>query len=425
VTAESAGDRRRPLDGLRVADFSWFGAGPIAAQTLAAFGAEVVRVESEQRVDGLRSAQPGALHPDGTPLTGYNVSGFFNNFNAGKLSLLLNMNAERGTELAYRLVAACDVFLTNYTPRVIERWRLGYDELAKVNPRVIAVYSAMHGYDGPQKDFLGFGAILNTICGLNELSGHPHRPPIGVGTNYPDYVVNPGHTVTAILAALRYRRRTGKGQRIEIVQLESAVNVVGTAVPHYLAGGVVTTRTGNRVPDAAPHGVFRCADDPGSIGSPDRWVAIACRSDAHWRTICETLGDSSAATDQRFATLSTRKANEDVLEALVSSWTAGRPAEQVAELLQARGVPAGVVQNAQDMLERDPHMRARGYYEYLEHPEAGRIAYDGPAARLAETPGSHRRGAPLLGEHTFEVCERILRLDAAEIADLVAEGVLA
>ncbi|MGE5594512.1 MAG: CaiB/BaiF CoA transferase family protein [Hyphomicrobiales bacterium] len=415
---------KRPLDGIRVADFSWFGAGPIAAQTLGTFGAEVIRVESETKLDSLRVVQPFAMNDDGTYKTGYNVSGYFNNFNAAKLSIQLNLNTEKGQEIAYRIIEKSDIFLTNFTPRVIDKWNLGYDKLAAVNPRIIAAYAPMQGMEGPHRDFLGFGAVLTPVTGISHLSGFPHRPPIGVGTNYPDYVINPGHTTTAILAALRYRNRTGKGQCIELPQIESVVNALGTPVAEYLANGNNVTRGGNRSPVAAPHGAFRCGDDPESVGSPDRWIAIACETEEQWRSLCRAFGQDAVADDPRFATFEARKANEDALEELVSSWTAGKVAEEVMALLQAEGVPAGVVQNAQDLLDRDPHMKARGYYVYLDHPETGRAAYDGPGFRLSETPGYLAAPAPLLGEHTMDVCERIVGLTMDEIADLLAEGVL-
>jgi benzylsuccinate CoA-transferase BbsF subunit len=266
--------------------------------------------------------------------------------------------------------------------------------------------------------------VLTPIVGISYMSGFPHRAPIGPGTNYPDYVINPGHTVVATLAALRARNRTGKGQRIEMAQVESVVNTLGTAVADYLANGHNQQRTGNRNPVAAPHAAFRCADDPESVNSPDRWVAIACRTDAEWAACCSALGHPEAAVDARFATFAARKGDEDALEALVGGWTRDRRAEEVMETLQAAGVPAGVVQHAQDMLDRDPHIKVRGYYVYLDHPETGRSAYDGVAACLSETPAFHTAPAPLLGEHTWDVCERILGYNGDEIADLLAEGVL-
>ncbi len=415
---------RLPLDGIRVADFSWFGAGPIGAQTLATFGAEVVRVESEAKVDSLRVVHPFAMNPDGTFKTGYNVSGYFNNYNASKLSMLLNLNTERGQEIGYRIIEKSDIFVTNFTPRVVDKWNLRYEQIAKVNPRIIAAYAPMQGMEGPHRDFLGFGAVLTPVTGISEMSGFSNRPPIGVGTNYPDYVVNPGHTITAVLAALRYRNRTGKGQCVELPQLESVVNVLGTAVADYLANGHNQTRNGNRHPVAAPHGAFRCLDDATSVASPDRWVVIACRYEGQWTALCTAFGQAAAATDPRFATLKARKANEDALEALVGEWTAGRRAEDVMELLQGAGVPCGVVQNSQDLLDKDEHIRGRGYYRYLDHAETGRAAYDGPGFRLVATPGNLRAPAPLLGEHTMDVCERILGLTPDEVADLLADGVL-
>jgi benzylsuccinate CoA-transferase BbsF subunit len=423
-TPEEEEMTRRPLEGIRVADFSWFGAGPIAANILSVYGAEVVRVESMAKLDGLRSAQPVALNPDGTMKTSYNASGYFNNFNAGKLSMQLNLNLEKGQELAYRLIERSDVFLTNFTPRVIEKWNLRYEQLAAVNPRIIASYAPMQGMWGPHKDFLGFGAVLTPVVGISEMSGFPHRPPFGVGTNYPDYVINPAHTAVAILAALRYRNKSGKGQCIELAQIESVVNVLGTAVADYLANGRIQTRGGNRSAIASPHGAFRCQDDETSVSSPDRWVAIACRTDAEWAAACDVLGHPEAASDPRFATFAARKANEDALEAALGEWTRVWKAEDLMEALQARGVPAGVVQNAQDILDKDPHVKARGYYQYLDHPETGRAAYDGPGAKLSRTPGYFSGPAPLLGEHTYDVCERILGLSGDEIADLMAEEVL-
>ncbi|GMV85844.1 MAG: hypothetical protein AMXMBFR80_16990 [Dehalococcoidia bacterium] len=415
---------KRPLEGLRVGDFSWFGAGPIAANTLSTFGAEVIRVESETKIDSLRRAHPFAMNPDGTFKGGYNVSGYFNNVNAGKLSMQLNLNTEKGQEIAYRLIEKCDIFLTNFTPRVIDKWNLHYHQISKVNPRIIASYAPMQGMVGPHRDYLGFGAVLTPVTGISEMSGFPHRPPFGVGTNYPDYVINPGHTVTALMAALRYRNRTGKGQCIELPQLESVVNTLGTAVVEHLANGTNPSRTGNRNPNAAPHGAFRCADDPSSVASLDRWVVLACRDDAEWQRAAAALGHPEAASDPRFAAFAARKQNEDELEALISSWTRDLKAEAACAMLQAAGVPAGVVQTSQDLLEKDEHIRSRNYYQYVEHPEAGREAHDGPAFHLSETPGYIAGPAPLMGQHTMDVCERIIGLTMDEIADLLAEGVL-
>ena len=411
-------ERKLPLEGIKVADFSWFGAGPICAENLGRFGATVVRIESEAHIDGLRAVMPFA-----SGKIGYNVSGYFNNYNAGKLDLTLNLNTDLGLKLARKLIAWCDIFITNQTNRMVERWGLTYNELKKINPAIIAAYQPMQGFDGPHKDFFGFGAVLNAITGYNELSGFPHRPPVGLGTNYPDYVVNPGHTLIAILAALRYRKRTGKGQCVELAQLESSVAPLAPAVMEYTANGRVLTRQGNRISYASPHGAFRCKDGTWDDKPEDRWIALGVFDDAQWRALVDAMGAPAWAGDAKFATLEARKQHEDELEAHVSEWTREHPAEELMVLLQSKGMPAGVVQNARDVLEADEHLKARGYYQYLDHAETGRSAYDGAPFVLTKTPGSLRSPAPLLGEHNEYVCKEILGLSDDEIAEaLVAQA---
>ncbi len=416
----------RPLDGVRVADFSWFGAGPIAGRTLADFGAEVIRVESEARVDGLRLGQPQKPGK-----TGYNVCAYFNNYNADKASLLLNMGSEGARDVALRLIERSDVFLSNLTPRVIERWGLTYDELREVNPAIIAAYQPMQGTFGPHRDFLGFGAVLTPVTGISHLSGDPERKPVGVGTNYPDYAINPGHTVIAILAALRHRRRTGQGQRIELAQLESVAAAMGPALLDYTANDRNQTRKGNRSSWMTPHAIYRCRDAARGAPHPDgstareRWVAIAVRSDAEWNAFCNIAADVLFTQDERFATLLGRREHEDALNQQIGEWTSSREAVDLAETLQSAGIPAAVVQDAEDMCEHDQHLKQRRYYQYLDHPETGISLYDGPIVKLHDTPGDLESPAPLFGEHTYAVATEILGYTSEEVAELTAAGVLA
>jgi benzylsuccinate CoA-transferase BbsF subunit len=195
------------------------------------------------------------------------------------------------------------------------------------------------------------------------------------------------------------------------------VCAISTAILDYTANGRVGTRQGNRLGYAAPHGTYRCAGD-------DRWCAIAVFTDDEWRALCHAMGDPAWVSEERFATLQGRKENEDELDRLIEGWTADHPAEEVMETLQAAGVPAGVVQSAQDVLENDPHLKARGYYVYLDHAEAGRTAYDSPGFRLSKTPGRLLSPAPLLGEHTAYVCTEVLGMDPEEMAQLVMESAL-
>lgn len=411
---------KQALEGIKVADFSWFGAGPICANHLASYGATVVRVESETRIDSLRTVAPFAKDK-----TGYNVSGYFNNFNAGKLDITINLNTPEGQGVGRKLIEWADVFLTNITPRVVERWGLTYDNISQWNPDIIAVYQPMQGFDGPHKSFLGFGAVLTPITGYSYMSGFPDRPPIGLGTNYPDYVINPGHTLVAIMAALHYRKRTGKGQRIECAQLESSVSPLAPAIFDYTANGVEQNRAGNHIPNAVPHNAFKCAP-LSDAGRPmdERWVAIACFTPQEWAALVEAMGNPDWARDPKFTSFEACKENEDELDSHISAWTADKDAYEIMHDLQKRGVPAAVVQSARELLDVDEHIKERGYYVYLDHPETGRAAYDGPPAVLSKTPGHLQGPAPLLGQHTEYVCKEILGLGDEDIAELMIAGAL-
>ena len=415
-TTDGTNGARRPLEGLKLLDLTWFGAGPIGTRAMANLGTDVVRIETEKRVDGLRIAQP---RPPGA--TSYNQSGYFNNFNADKRSVTIDLTTERGHELGIGLVQWADVMMTNMTNRAIRQIGMTWERVSAANPRIIAMYQPMQGMTGPHSEFQGFGAVLCTICGANYLAGSEGNVPVGVGTNYPDYVVNPIHAAVALLAAVRHQRRTGEGQLIDASQLESSVAAMSGALfahdnPAEGESPPPYHRIANRVPFAAPHGAYRAAGD-------DDWVAIACLDGEQWRALAAACGQPQWADDTRFATLEARKRHEDELDSLIGGWTAGRPAVKVMETLQAAGVPAGVVQDARQVLD-DPHMAERGYFVRLDHPELGEQAYDGSGFSLSRTPAEPRRHAPLLGEHTYEVATEILGLSDDEIAALVEERVL-
>ncbi len=430
------GEGRLPLAGIRVADFSWYGAGPIGTQKLAWYGAEVIRIESETRPDGLRS--PGVARPGAT---GLNASGYYNNFNSNKLSLTLNMARPEAHELALRLIAKCDVVVENYQPSVFEKWGLTYEAMKAAREDVIFVRMPMVGTVGPHRSFQGFGASVTTLAGISHLSGYADRPPIGVGSNYPDYVVNCGHGSIAVLAALLHRKRTGEGQLVEVAQVLSTAAVVGPALLDYTVNGRISARVANRQPDAAPHGAFPCLPRPRTPALPglnpspqfppdliaaheERWCVITAFTEEHWAALKRVMGDPGWAEQACFAGLLQRKANEDELERQVSAWTAGQQAEDLVGRLQAAGVPAGVVQTSEDVLDHDEHLRERGYYVYLDHPETGLSAYDGSPFKMSRTRGGPLRPAPLLGEHTYYVASEIIGLSEGEIADLTASQVL-
>ena len=406
----------KPLAGVNVLDLSWFGAGPIAGRALAAAGADVIKVETVKRIDGLRAMAP---RPRGA--RGYNLSGYFNNYNANKRSVTIDLTTERGHELGLSLIRWADVMITNMTNRAVRQVGMGWDVVSRENPRLVAVYMPMMGTTGPHKDFQGFGAMLTAISGMNYLSGFAGNRPVGVGTNYPDYVVNPMHAYIATLAALRHARKTGEGQVIDVSQDESSIAAMSLPLFAHDNGGGTYVRAGNRVPYAAPHGAYRTQDAP---DRSDRWVALACLDEGQWRTLAaEICGYPEWADDARFRTLDDRLANQDSLDQLIAGWAAEQDGDELVHRLQRAGIPAGLVQNAREVLE-DQHVRERGYFVQLEHAEAGLRWYDGPGWEMSESPVGLERAAPMLGEHTFEVALDLLGLSADEIADLVAEGVL-
>ena len=410
----------RILEGVKFLDLTWYGAGPIATRTIAGMGAEVVRVETEKRPDGLRVAQPQPLDA-----AGYNVSGYYNNFNTDKKSVTIDLTTERGHELGIELVKWADIMMTNFTPRAIRQIGMTWDIVSEANPGIIAMYQPMQGMTGPHTEYVGFGSILGTVCGVNGLAGSEGNEPVGVGTNYTDYVVNPIHAVTALLAALYHKRRTGEGQMIDMSQLESSVAALAGPLFAQANGAGEYVREGNHVKYAAPHGAYQVKDGVTATGEPrpDRWLAIGCIEEDQWRRLANAVGHAEWADDPRFATLADRKANEDALDALLAAWAREQDGDAAQALLQGAGVPAGLVLNATEVLA-DEQMVARQYFRYLEHPEAGLRAQDGSGFKLSKTPCEPQRHSPLLGEHTYEVATEILELAPEEIADLVAEQVL-
>ncbi|WP_435070350.1 CaiB/BaiF CoA transferase family protein [Amycolatopsis thermoflava] len=404
-------DDEGPLRGVRVADFTWVGAGPFLTKPLADHGAEVIKVESRTRTDVIRSMAPFA---GGVP--GVNRSGYFANRNSSKRSICLDLRHPVGRELALRLIAASDIVANNFTPGTMERLGLGYRAACAVRPDVIYLDMPMQGVSGPHRDFRGYGLSIAAAGGLLGLSGYPDRAPVGTGTNYPDHVPNPLHGAIAVLAALRQRRRTGRGQYIELAQLESTVNSIGPAI--LAAGaGLDVRRAGNADEVAAPHGVYRCAGE-------DRWCAIAVVTDEQWRGLVRVLGYPDWARSPELCTGDGRRAAGALLDKALGEAVRDRDAGELADALAAAGVPASAVNDAADLLHRDPQLAARKHWVTLRHAEMGESVYDGIPYRLSATPGRLRSPAPLLGAHTRAVCTELLGLTGAEYDRLREQGVI-
>lgn len=400
---------KQALEGIKVADFTWAGVGPITSKYLADHGATVVHVESHSRLDicrGIRPFHNNIPHPDRT--------GIFANFNSSKCSISLDLNKPRGQELALELIKWADVVVESYTPKAMKAWGLDYESVRRVKPDIVYLSTCMQGQYGPHSSYRGWGFQAASLAGAYHISGWPDRkpsPPYGAYTDF----VNPPFGVTALLAALDYRRRTGKGQHIDQSQLETALHMFAPAIMDYALSGRIAARNGNRLPYAAPHGAYRCQGD-------DRWCTIAVFSDEEWRAFCKATGEPPWTSDPRFSTLLGRKRNEDELDRLVEEWASSHSAEEVMAIMEAAGVAAGVVQNTRDLYQ-DPQLAHRGHFRWLQHSVMGSVPYDGPAFRLPKTP-DQQSASPALGEHNEYVLKEILGLSDDEIADLLVEGVI-
>jgi benzylsuccinate CoA-transferase BbsF subunit len=378
------------LEGLKVADFSWAAAGPITTRMLADHGATVVRVESLVHLDSVRITGP--FRDD---VRGINKSGFFADFNSSKLSLSVDMTRPEAFEIAKRLISWADIVIETFTPRVMKKWGISYEQICEWKPDIIMLSSCMQGQTGPNRTYSGFGNQGGAIAGIHYLTGWPDRDPSGPKGAYTDAIA-PRYLITALLAAVEYRRRTGRGQYIDLAQVEAATTgFLATELLDYSVNGRVAERRANRSPYSAPHGVFPCE------GS-DRWVTIVVEDEDQWRRLCAAMGDPTWTHDESFSTMNDRLANVEALEAAISDWTAPNDAVCLVEHLQAFGVPSGVVQNSADLFA-DPQLEHREHFRELDHVEMGKTRYNGPSHLLSETPAVLRWAAPLLGEHTNEV----------------------
>ncbi|GAC1343365.1 MAG: hypothetical protein NVSMB18_19060 [Acetobacteraceae bacterium] len=396
------------LKGIRFADLTWAGAGPFSTKIFADFGAEVIKVESATRVDPVRLGGP---FRDGVP--GLNRSGYFASRNTGKHSVALNLKSEAGRDVVRDLIRTADVVSNNFGPGAMDRLGLGYEEVRQIRPDVIYLSMPMYGETGPLSTLLGVGMTISAVSGMMSLTGYQGGPPIGPGTHFPDHAANPYHAAFAVLAALRHRRRTGRGMKIDLAQVESTINCLGAAVVEHALTGQEPARIGNRSLEHAPHNLFRCAGD-------DRWCAVTVLTDAQWTALAPLIGLEDAPG---LATAADRLARVDEVEAAVSRWTATREADVVMHTLQAAGIPAGVVADSRTLMERDEQLRHRGYWQVLDHPELGPATYTSPPFRLDHERVELTR-PPLLGEHTDAVLGGILGYDAARLAALRASGTI-
>ncbi|GGE46069.1 CoA transferase [Primorskyibacter flagellatus] len=391
----------RPLEGIRVADFCWIGAGSYTTKILSDMGAEVIKIESNAQLDSLRVAPP---FKDG--IKGVDRSGYFADRNSSKKSLTINMKHPDAREAILRLIRKSDLVTNNFTPGVMERFGLGYEELKAVNPKIIWMGMSMQGQEGPEKSYLGYGLTIGALTGLHWVSGLPGKEPAGTGTNYPDHIPNPCHAAFAALAALRHVRRTGQGQKIDVAQTEPMIAMLG---PEVTAANLRGNRPpqGNRQRDVAPHGVYPVAGE-------DRWLAIVVRDDREWAALCEVLG---VPEEGRFRTADQRMTHRDALDDAIAAHTRDRDGYDLMAALQGRGVACGVVQTAADVTDRDEQLRHRNHWQRMVTEGVGEMLYNAPPYRFSRSPSTLRGPAPKLGEHTAEIATDLLELDEDVVRD--------
>lgn len=397
------------FEDIKVVEFTIFGIGPVLGRYLADFGAKVVRVESATRPDPMRTSAPYAK---GKP--GLNRSGFWTQANTGKYSVSVNLKHPSAMNAVKPLVKWADMIIENFAPGVLESFGLNYEVFKEINPGVILVRLSNLGQTGPHSRQRGTGGQLQAVAGFVNLTGWEDREPANpfgaVCDNYP-----PRLAAAAAISALLYKRCTGKGQYIELSQLEANIPFLNPVILDYEINGRIQERSGNRSSYAAPHGVFRCKGE-------DRWCAIAVFTEEEWYTFRKAIGNPGWANEERFSTLERRKDNEDELEKYVEEWTSTRSPDEIMKLLQTKGVSAGIVENSEDM-HNDPQLEYRNHFRKIDHPEIGVHSIENNGFRLSnEQP--KEISAPCLGEHNEFIFKDQLGMSEEEYIQLILDGVL-
>jgi len=397
-----------PLEGVKVADFSWIGVGPITAKSLADHGATVIHIESESPADRLR-----LVGPFKDDIAGINRCQFFGSFNTSKLSLQLDLKNPTGADIARRALAWCDISLDSFTAGTMDRLGLGYDVARELNPEIIMATTCLFGQYGPTSKLAGYGYHAAAISGFYEMTGWDDRPPGGPWNAYTDTIA-PRFLTTTLLAALDHKRRTGQGQYIDQAQMESALHFQAPQLLDVQLSGHSARRNGNFDTAHAPHDSFPCAGE-------DQWCAIAVESNEQWAALTEVVGRAAWAHDDRFSEAEGRLAHADEIYEQLATFTVGFEPRALMDLLQTAGVPAGMVQRSSDHLV-DPQLAHREFFRPMLHPEMGEVPYEGHQYKIAGYDNGPRMPAPCLGEHTYEVLTEVLGLSTDEASEALISG---
>ena len=416
----NSADSNQPLKNYRVLDLSRIWAGPYCTKLMADMGAEIIKMESLRVYDSHRGpinpARGIAAYPDGEPGDEpWNRNGWFNCLHLSKYGITLELTSETGRNVFDQLVSISDVVIENFRQGSLERLGYSYETLRRLRPDLIYVSMPAFGNSGPWQKYLAYGIGQEQLSGMAHLAGYRGEGPMKSGINHGDPITG-SHAAGVLLAALRYRKRTGKGMYIDVSQQESAVSLIGADVLAYQLTGEEPQRRGNRSPYFAPHNSYRCAGE-------DRWVAIAVTNDEEWRQLAQLVGGSELSADPRFATLAGRLENEDQLDDLISGWTVDKKAYDLCHLLQREGVPASPVMGGPDLLA-DPHYAARGTFVRVNHEQVGEKTYPGIPWKMSATPGKARWASPTLGQHNRQIYGELLAMPTDDITALEEQGII-
>ncbi len=399
--------RKSALDGVKVASFCWSIVGPFAFRYLGQFGATVVRIESHTRPDVVRLSAP---YKDG--VVGVDTSTWFANTSNSSYSVSLDLNKPGGRDIAWKLIEWADVVGENFGPGTMHKWGLDYENVRKRKPDIVYYSSSQLGASGPYSRFVGWGWQAAAMAGFTYATGWPDREPVSFPGAYADFVAC-RFSAFAVMAALEYRRRTGRGQWIDLSQMESCCNVLASPLMDYFINNRVLERSGNRSDSAVPCGVFPCKGE-------DRWCAIVVSTEEEWQAFCKAIGEPGWIDDPRFSVFLARKKKETELEELIGQWTAQCSAEEVEALLQGVGVAASIVENGKDISE-DPQLQYRGYFREYNHSVIGPHIYRGPSFKMSRVPDAQFAG-PAIGEHNEYVLKELIGLSDDEIAEAIIDG---
>jgi benzylsuccinate CoA-transferase BbsF subunit len=394
-----------PLEGIRVISFGTGAVIPDFGKILGEFGADVIKIESKENLDFMRTI-------------GFDINNIpgFNESNRNKRSFGVNLKTQKGKKLVRQLIKKTDIIGENFRGGVMASLGFGYNSVRRIKPDIIYISSQGFGAGGPYSDYQAYGPMLAAASGVLHLWAHPDDPyPVGSNVPLPDHIASK-QAVVAVIAALDYRRRTGKGQFIDMSQVEVAASLIGEFCLEYTVNGRVPKAMGNRSLYAAPYGCYRCKGD-------DQWCAISVFTNDEWQRFCNAIGNPGWTKDPKFADTVSRLRNVDELDRLVEQWTIERDPHEVMNTLQAAGVAAGVAQRSIDTIN-DPQLKWLGAIIEVDHPVAGKRLYPGIPFKISNMTLRPSTAAPLFGQHTEEICRELLQMSEGEISRLKEEKVL-